>query len=51
MQWHNFGNIYPSSFQNLVKLKFKVNGCSWNVLRVLLQKAPNLETLVITKVS
>ncbi|KAK4576678.1 hypothetical protein RGQ29_027286 [Quercus rubra] len=47
--WHNFGNIYPSSFQNLVKLKFKVNGCSWNVLRVLLQKAPNLETLVITK--
>nr|POE60917.1 f-box/fbd/lrr-repeat protein [Quercus suber] len=49
-EWHKFGNIYPSSFQNLVKLKFKVNGCSWNVLRDLLQKAPNLETLVITKV-
>ncbi|KAL4619597.1 hypothetical protein ACB092_06G091200 [Castanea dentata] len=46
---HNFGNIYPSSFQNLVRLKFKVDGCNWNVLRDLLQKAPNLETLVITK--
>nr|POE60914.1 f-box/fbd/lrr-repeat protein [Quercus suber] len=49
-EWHKFGNIYPSSFQNLVKLIFKVNGCSWNMLRDLLQKAPNLETLVITKV-
>ncbi|XP_030928363.1 putative FBD-associated F-box protein At3g50710 [Quercus lobata] len=47
-EWHNLGNIYPSSFQNLVELKFKVNGCSWNVLQDLLQKAPNLETLVIT---
>ncbi|KAK4576674.1 hypothetical protein RGQ29_027284 [Quercus rubra] len=48
-EWHNLGNIYPSSFQNLIELKFKVNGCSWNVLQDLLQKAPNLETLVITK--
>nr|POF18279.1 f-box/fbd/lrr-repeat protein [Quercus suber] len=43
--WHKFGNIYPSSFQNLVELIFEVN-----VLRDLLQKAPNLETLFIIKV-
>ena len=51
MQWNNFGNIYPSSFQNLVKLIFEVNGYNWNVLADLLQKAPNLETLFITTVS
>uniref|UniRef100_A0A7N2MKF8 F-box domain-containing protein n=1 Tax=Quercus lobata TaxID=97700 RepID=A0A7N2MKF8_QUELO len=48
MQWNNFENIYPSSFQNLVKLIFVVSGNRWNVLLDLLQKAPNLETLFIT---
>ena len=51
MQWHNVGNIYPSSFQNLVQLDFNVSDCNWPMLQDLLQNAPNLETLVVTKVS
>jgi hypothetical protein len=45
-----FGNIYPSSYKNLVRLDFKVDS-SWHVLQGLLQNAPNLEILDVTKVS
>uniref|UniRef100_A0A7N2MBA0 FBD domain-containing protein n=1 Tax=Quercus lobata TaxID=97700 RepID=A0A7N2MBA0_QUELO len=48
-EWHNVGNIYPSSFQNLVQLDFNVTDCNWPMLQDLLQNAPNLETLVVTK--
>ncbi|XP_050248783.1 uncharacterized protein LOC126696038 [Quercus robur] len=48
-KWHNVGNIYPSSFQNLVQLDFNVTDCNWPMLQDLLQNAPNLETLVVTK--
>ncbi|KAL4619600.1 hypothetical protein ACB092_06G091300 [Castanea dentata] len=48
-EWHNVGNICPSSFQNLVQLDFKVTDCNWSVLQYLLQNAPNLESLVVTK--
>nr|XP_023906727.1 putative FBD-associated F-box protein At1g05080 [Quercus suber] len=48
-EWHNVGNIYPSSFQNLVQLNFSVTDCDWPMLQDLLQNAPNLETLVVTE--
>ena len=51
MQCSGIANIYPSSFQNLVRLYFKVNNCNWHLLPDLLHKAPNLETLVVTEVS
>ena len=44
-------NIYPYLYKNLVRLDFKVNDCSWHVLQGLLQNAPNLEILDVTKVS
>ncbi|KAL4619603.1 hypothetical protein ACB092_06G091600 [Castanea dentata] len=48
-EWHSIANIYPSAFQNLVQLEFKVVDCNWHLLGDLLQKAPNLESLVISK--
>ena len=51
MQCSGIANIYPSSFQNLVRLYFKVNNCNWHLLPDLLHKAPSLETLVVTEVS
>ncbi|KAL4619121.1 hypothetical protein ACB092_06G057000 [Castanea dentata] len=44
-----FGSIYPSMFQNLVRLNFKVTRTNWHVLQSLLVVAPNLEALVIDK--
>ncbi|KAK7859583.1 hypothetical protein CFP56_004793 [Quercus suber] len=44
-----FGSIYPSMFQNLVRLNFKVTRTNWHVLQSLLVVAPNLEVLVIDK--
>ncbi|KAM4092757.1 hypothetical protein ACB094_06G064600 [Castanea mollissima] len=49
IEWHSIANIYPSAFQNLVQLEFKVVDCNWHLLGDLLQKAPNLESLVISK--
>jgi hypothetical protein len=51
MQCVRFGHIYPLSYQNLVQLEFRVNDCNWHVLQDLLQNAPNLEILDVTKVS
>nr|POE68966.1 putative fbd-associated f-box protein [Quercus suber] len=44
-----FGSIYPSMFQNLVRLNFKVTPSNWHVLLALLLVAPNLEVLVVNK--
>ncbi|KAF3947139.1 hypothetical protein CMV_026688 [Castanea mollissima] len=44
-----FGSIYPSMFQNLVRLNFKVTRSNWHVLLALLLVAPNLEVLVVNK--
>nr|POF09899.1 putative fbd-associated f-box protein [Quercus suber] len=44
-----FGSIYPSRFQNLVRLDFQVNKCNWHVLQALLLVAPHLEVLVLHK--
>uniref|UniRef100_A0A7N2MA78 F-box domain-containing protein n=1 Tax=Quercus lobata TaxID=97700 RepID=A0A7N2MA78_QUELO len=44
-----FGYIYPSMFQNLVRLNFKVTQSNWHVLQSLLVVAPNLEVLVLDK--
>uniref|UniRef100_A0A2N9J710 F-box domain-containing protein n=1 Tax=Fagus sylvatica TaxID=28930 RepID=A0A2N9J710_FAGSY len=44
-----FGHIDPLSYRNLVQLEFKVNDCNWHVLQDLLQNAPNLEILDVTK--
>ncbi|KAK7847921.1 hypothetical protein CFP56_006069 [Quercus suber] len=44
-----FGSIYPSMFQILVRLNFKVTRTNWHVLQSLLVVAPNLEVLVIDK--
>ncbi|KAK7825753.1 hypothetical protein CFP56_032775 [Quercus suber] len=44
-----YGYFHPSSFQNLVRLDFKINDCSWHVLKSLLHISPNLEILVVTK--
>ena len=49
MQCIGFGSIYPSMFQNLVRLNFKVTRTNWHVLQSLLVVAPNLEVLVIDK--
>ncbi|KAL4619601.1 hypothetical protein ACB092_06G091400 [Castanea dentata] len=49
--WHNVGNVFLSSFQNLVQLDFNVTDCNWPVLQDLLQNAPNLETLVTKYIS
>ncbi|XP_030930610.1 F-box/LRR-repeat protein At3g26922-like [Quercus lobata] len=43
------GYIYPSMFQNLVRLNFKVTQSNWHVLQSLLVVAPNLEVLVLDK--
>ena len=51
MQCIGFGSIYPSMFQNLVRLNFKVTRTNWHVLQSLLVVTPNLEVLVIDKVS
>ena len=51
MQCFGFGSIYPSRFQNLVRLKFDVKICNWHVLQALLLVAPNLEVLDVKKVS
>ncbi|GMY31196.1 putative FBD-associated F-box protein At3g50710 isoform X2 [Fagus crenata] len=46
----HIGFVYPSSYQNLVRLDFKVSvACNWLVLLDLLQNAPNLEFLVVSK--
>ncbi|KAL0000852.1 hypothetical protein SO802_014633 [Lithocarpus litseifolius] len=44
-----FGSIYPSMFQNLVRLNFKVTRTNWHVLQSLLVVAPDLKVLVIDK--
>jgi len=49
VQCLRYGYIHPSSFQYLVRLDFKVNDCSWHVLKSLLHISPNLEILVVTK--
>uniref|UniRef100_A0A7N2R8P2 FBD domain-containing protein n=1 Tax=Quercus lobata TaxID=97700 RepID=A0A7N2R8P2_QUELO len=36
-------------FQNLVRLKFRVNQSNWHVLKALLLVAPNLKVLVLEK--
>ena len=46
-----FGSIYPSMFQNVVRLNFKVTPSNWHVLLALLLVAPNLEVLDLNKVS
>ena len=45
-----FGSIYPSMFQNVVRLNFKVTPSNWHVLLALLLVAPNLEVLDLKKV-
>uniref|UniRef100_A0A2N9J7G2 F-box domain-containing protein n=1 Tax=Fagus sylvatica TaxID=28930 RepID=A0A2N9J7G2_FAGSY len=46
----HIGFVYPASYQNLVRLDFKVSvACNWLVLLDLLQNAPNLEFLVVSK--
>ena len=49
MQCLSNGSTYPSQFQNLVRLEFKVNAWNWHVLHALLQNSPNLEVLDVTK--
>ena len=52
MQLLHIGFVYPASYQNLVRLDFKVRvACNWLLLLDLLQNAPNLEFLVVSKVS
>ena len=52
MQLLHIGFVYPASCQDLVRLDFKVSvACNWLVLLDLLQNAPNLEFLVVSKVS
>jgi hypothetical protein len=47
MQCIGFGSIYPSRFQNLIRLNFELNQANWHVLQALLIVAPNLEVLVV----
>uniref|UniRef100_A0A2N9F859 F-box domain-containing protein n=1 Tax=Fagus sylvatica TaxID=28930 RepID=A0A2N9F859_FAGSY len=50
IQLLHIGFVYPASYQNLVRLDFKVSvACNWLVLLDLLQNAPNLEFLVVSK--
>ncbi|KAL4619128.1 hypothetical protein ACB092_06G057500 [Castanea dentata] len=44
-----FDSIYPSMYQNLVRLEFGVNLSNWHVLKALLLVAPNLKVLVLDK--
>ncbi|KAK4576186.1 hypothetical protein RGQ29_026935 [Quercus rubra] len=44
-----FGSIFPSRFQKLARLNFKVNKSNWHVLQALLVVAPDLEVLVLDK--
>ncbi|XP_075665777.1 F-box/LRR-repeat protein At3g26922-like [Castanea sativa] len=45
------GSTYPSQFQNLLRLDFKVNTWNWHVLQDLLKNSPNLEVLDVTNMS
>ena len=51
LQCIGFGSIFPSRFQKLARLNFKVNKSNWHVLQALLVVAPDLEVLVLDKVS
>ncbi|KAK7847927.1 hypothetical protein CFP56_006067 [Quercus suber] len=44
-----FGSIFPSRFQKLARLNFKVNKSNLHVLQALLLVAPDLEVLVLDK--
>ena len=48
MQCLSNGCTYPSLFQNLERLDFKVNMWNWHMLQALLKNSPNLKVLDVT---